>query len=57
MKATGILWLPLSFLNFIERRYDTMTTQKQSALQTIEEKRDLVIEIADKIWEFAGSSR
>ena len=26
------------FLNFIERRYDTMTTQKQSALQTIEEK-------------------
>ena len=25
-----------------------MTAEKQSALQTIEEKRDLVIEIADK---------
>ena len=30
-----------------------MTAEKQSALQTIEEKRDLVIEIADKVWEFA----
>lgn len=49
MKATGILWLPLSFLNFIERRYDTMTAQKQSALQTIEEKKSLIVGIADKV--------
>ena len=33
-----------------------MTAEKQSALQTIEEKRDLVIEIADKVWEFAELS-
>ena len=33
-----------------------MTVGKQSALQTIEEKRDLVIEIADKVWEFAELS-
>ena len=56
MKVTGILWLPLSFLNFIERRYDTMTTQKQSALQTIEEKKSLIAGIADKVWEFAELS-
>ena len=56
MKATGILWLPLSFLNFIERRYDTMTAQKQSALQTIEEKKSLIVGIADKVWEFAELS-
>ena len=30
-----------------------MTAEKQSALQTIEEKRDLITGIADKIWEFA----
>ena len=30
-----------------------MTAEKQSALQTIEEKRDLVIEIADKVWELS----
>ena len=56
MKVTGILWLPLSFLDFIERRYDTMTTQKQSALQTIEEKKSLIVGIADKVWEFAELS-
>jgi len=56
MKVTGILWLPLSFFNFIERRYDTMTTQKQSALQTIEEKKSLIVDIADKVWEFAELS-
>ena len=33
-----------------------MTAENQSALQTIEEKRDLVIEIADKVWEFAELS-
>ena len=33
-----------------------MTAEKQSALQTIEEKRGLVIEIADKVWEFAELS-
>ena len=56
MKVTGILWLPLSFFNFIERRYDTMTAQKQSALQTIEEKKSLIVDIADKVWEFAELS-
>ena len=56
MKVTGILWLPLSFLDFIERRYDTLTTQKQSALQTIEEKKSLIVDIADKVWEFAELS-
>ena len=29
-----------------------MTAEKQSALQTIEEKRDMITGIADKIWEF-----
>ena len=33
-----------------------MTAEKQSALQTIEEKRDLITGIADKIWEFAELS-
>lgn len=33
-----------------------MTAEKQSALQTIEEKRDLTTGIADKIWEFAELS-
>ena len=33
-----------------------MTTQKQSALQTIEEKKSLIIDIADKVWEFAELS-
>ena len=28
-----------------------MTTQKQSALQTIEEKKSLIAGIADKVWE------
>ena len=32
-----------------------MTTQKQSALQTIEEKKSLIVGIADKVWEFGGS--
>ena len=33
-----------------------MTTQKQSALQTIEEKKSLIVGIADKVWEFAELS-
>ena len=33
-----------------------MTTQKQSALQTIEEKKSLIAGIADKVWEFAELS-
>ena len=33
-----------------------MTTQKQSALQTIEEKKSLIVDIADKVWEFAELS-
>ena len=33
-----------------------MTAEKKSALQTIEEKRDLITGIADKIWEFAELS-
>ena len=33
-----------------------MTAEKQSALQTIEDKRDLITGIADKIWEFAELS-
>ena len=33
-----------------------MTTQKQSALQTIEEKKSLIVAIADKVWEFAELS-
>ena len=33
-----------------------MTAQKQSALQTIEEKKSLIIGIADKVWEFAELS-
>ena len=33
-----------------------MTAEKQSALQTIEEKHDLITGIADKIWEFAELS-
>ena len=33
-----------------------MTAQKQSALQTIEEKKSLIVGIADKVWEFAELS-
>ena len=33
-----------------------MTTQKQSALQTIEEKKSLIVGIADKVWDFAELS-
>ena len=33
-----------------------MTTQKQSALQTIEEKKSLIVDIADKVREFAELS-
>ena len=33
-----------------------MTAQKQSALQTIEEKKSLIVDIADKVWEFAELS-
>ena len=33
-----------------------MTAQKQSALQTIEEKKSLIAGIADKVWEFAELS-
>ena len=31
-----------------------MTAQKQSALQTIEEKKSLIVGIADKVWEFSS---
>ena len=33
-----------------------MTAEKQSALQTIEEKKTLITGIADKIWGFAELS-
>ena len=33
-----------------------MTVEKQSALQTIEDKKDLIADIADKVWEFAELS-
>ena len=33
-----------------------MTSEKKSALQTIDEKTDLITDVADKIWEFAELS-
>ena len=33
-----------------------MTAEKKSALQTIEDKKELITEVADKIWEYAELS-
>ena len=33
-----------------------MTTEKQLALQAIEQKKNIITEIADKIWEYAELS-